>query len=85
VGQRGEAIHLSIESSILGNLHSFTFVFGKGQTKLPNKKKKKKKVGLGNRNIIISTPRIRGLKLQQKKNPGSWIWELEVEWGTSFF
>jgi hypothetical protein len=25
-----------------------------------------------------------GLKLQQKKNPGSWIWELEVEWGTSF-
>ncbi len=42
-GPKEEAIHLSIESSIMGNLHSFNFVFCNGPIKLAHCKKKKKK------------------------------------------
>ncbi len=31
-GPKGEALHLSIESSILGSLHSFNFFFAMGQS-----------------------------------------------------
>jgi len=43
-GPKGEALHLSIESSILGSLHSFNFFFAMGQSKwLIGKNKNKNK------------------------------------------
>jgi hypothetical protein len=44
VGPKGEALQLSIESSILGSVHSF-FFFGDGPIRLAHCKKKKE-VGL---------------------------------------
>jgi hypothetical protein len=44
-GPKGEALHLSMESSILGSLASFNFFWGHGPIKLAHCQKKKK-VGL---------------------------------------
>ncbi len=44
---KGEALHLSIESSILGSLHSFNcFAMGQSNWPVAKKKRKEKKVGL---------------------------------------
>jgi hypothetical protein len=48
-GPKGEALHLSIESSILGSLHGFNFFFWvMDQSKwfIANKRKKEKKLDL---------------------------------------
>jgi hypothetical protein len=42
-GAKGEALHLSIESSILGRLHSFNFFFVMGESNWLIAKKKRKK------------------------------------------
>jgi hypothetical protein len=66
---------------------------GKSNWLIAKKKKKKKKVGLvrhpqlinmKQKQRIISTPQNKRFKTATKENPGSWIWELKVEWGTSF-
>ncbi len=45
-GPKGEALHLSMESSILGSLHSFNFFFVMGQSNWLIAKKKEKELDL---------------------------------------
>jgi hypothetical protein len=63
-GPKGEALHLSLESSILGSLHSFNIIFQWANqigSLPPQKKKKKKKVEL------VRHPQL--INLKQNKYP----------------